>query len=290
VLVIVVPFGSSLLASVSVVANLLGFYPCTCIDSKNQPNVYAFPVTAELIVIVPTRSRPHNVRPLVRAWRETGAFRDGADVVFVYDNDDPLRAQYLAAFETAVGDDPATASQISWLDASRHEQLVPKLNKAADYVRVTRDPYALGFMGDDHHPASTGWVAEYLRELRDVGTGIVSCSDGYRPDDLPTQWAMTADIVQALGGMVPAPVEHLFCDDAVRDLAQAAGCYRYRVDLLIDHLNPYAGKRAPIDEQYARVNAPEQYARDRPIYRQWKREVLPGQAALISAIRKGLTS
>ncbi len=269
----------------SLVRNLLGFYPLSCIPSKNQPNGYASVMSPQLIVVVPTRSRPHNVRPLLRAWRETGAFVDGAELVFVYDNDDPLREQYLAAFATARDDAPY--DPFTWIDAAKHEQLVPKLNKAAEYLRVTRQPYALGFMGDDHYPVTSGWVAEYLRELRDVGTGIVSCPDGHRPDDLPTQWAMTSDIVKALNGrMVPADVEHLFCDDAVRELGREAGCYRWRADLLIDHLNPYAGMRAPLDDQYRRVNAPEQYAKDRPAYRRWKRDRLPADVALIAALRK----
>jgi len=246
-------------------------------------------VSAELIVVVPTRSRPHNVAPVVEAWRQTGAFADGAEIVFVIDNDDPA----IEAYGTALGEVDAGPSPgrqpVSWIAAAAWAPLVPKLDTAANYLRVTQRPYALGFMGDDHRPRTPGWVAEYLGELRAAGTGIVSCPDGYRPDDLPTQWAMTADIIEALGGrMVPAPVEHLYCDDAIRDLAVAADCYRFRLDLLVDHLNPYAGKRAPLDEQYARVNAPEQFARDRPVYRRWKRDVLPGQAALISTIRKGL--
>lgn len=243
---------------------------------------------SQLIVVVPTRSRPHNVRPFLRAWRETGAHLDGAEPVFVYDNDDPLVEMYRAAFETARADAPEMP--FTWLDAAHHEQLVPKLNKAADYLRVTRHPFALGFMGDDHHPATAGWAATYLRELREMGTGVVSCPDGYRPDDLPTQWAMTADIVGALGGMVPAPVEHLFCDDAVREFARAAGCYRWLPDLIIDHNNPYAGQRAELDDQYRRVNSPEQYAKDRPAYRRWKRDHLPGVAALVTALRKEATA
>ena len=82
---------------------------------------------------------------------------------------------------------------------------------------------------------------------------------------------MTGDIVRELRRMVPAPVEHLYCDDAIRELGKAAECYRWRADLLIDHLNPYAGQRAPMDEQYRRVNSAEQYKADRPGYRRWKR-------------------
>lgn len=237
-----------------------------------------------LIVIVPTRSRPHNVAPVVESWRATHAFEQGAELVFVVDTDDPEFFSYGDAFGHVGAGANVGRQPISWLAADTWRPLVPKLDHAADYLLVTQRPYALGFAGDDHRPRSDGWVAEYLRELRDLGTGVVSCSDGYRPDDLPTQWAMTSDIIEALGRMVPAPVEHLYCDDAVRALAVAADCYRFRADLVIDHLNPWAGQRAPLDAQYERVNGNEQYRKDRPSYRTWKRN--GGLAADAEIVRK----
>lgn len=243
-------------------------------------------MTARLIMIVPTRSRPHNVAPLVEACRATGAFDDGAEVVFVVDRDDPALSGYMGAFASVDAGASPGRQAVSWLCAEKWQQLVPKLDKAADYLLVTQRPYALGFMGDDHRPRTRGWVKRYLDELDDLGTGIVSCSDGYRADDLPTQWAMTADIVDALGRMVPAPVEHLYCDDSIRELGRMADCYRFLADVVIDHHNPFAGERAPMDEQYERVNSSKQYSRDRPSYRTWKRHGgLAGDAAIITNLR-----
>jgi hypothetical protein len=236
-----------------------------------------------MIIIVPTRSRPANIAPMVAAFRETGAFDDGAELCFVVDRDDPAFDAYWEALGAVVGNE---RRDVTWLDATHHEQLVPKLNKAADYLRIARSPDLLGFMGDDHRPRSAGWVKAYRDELESMGTGIVSCSDGFRPDDLPTHWVMTADIVKALRRMVPAPVEHLYCDDAIRALGQAADCYRFRADLVVDHLNPYAGQRAPMDEQYERVNGSAQYRRDRPSYRTWKRDGgLAADAQIVRSLR-----
>lgn len=244
-------------------------------------------MTARMIVIVPTRTRPHNVGPLVRAFRETGAFEDGVEVVFVLDADDPDFGAYMGELTTfEAGPNPGRQA-VSWIAAAEWQPLVPKLNKAADYLRVTQRPYALGFMGDDHRPRSAGWAKAYRDELEIAGTGIVSCPDGFRADDLPTHWLMTADIVEALGGrMVPADVEHLYCDDAIRLLAKEAECWHWRADLLVDHLNPYAGQRAPLDEQYERVNGSEQYRRDRAAYRTWRRHGgLATDAATVRALK-----
>lgn len=225
-----------------------------------------------MIVIVPTRSRPHNVAPLVEAFRETSAFDEGVELYFVADRDDPDFDAYAVAVHDASLITGNERRVVTLLDASHHEQLVPKLNKAAHYLVVTQRPRHIGFMGDDHRPRTRGWARMYREALDGLGTGVVSCPDGYRPDDLPTQWMMTADIVEALDGrMVPAPVEHLYCDDAIRELGKAAGCYRYLDDCLIEHVHPVAGK-TETDEQYDRVNSQVQYRRDRSSYRTWKRD------------------
>ena len=110
------------------------------------------------------------------------------------------------------------------------------------------------------------------------------CSDDYKNEQLPTQWAMTSDIVRALGNrLVPAPVDHLYCDNSVLDLGRAAGCIRYLPDVMIQHRHCLNGL-AETDEQYLRVNSRAQYAKDGPAYRQWVAKTLQGQTALVRAL------
>ena len=110
----------------------------------------------------------------------------------------------------------------------------------------------------DHLPRTRGWAGAYLSQLDSLGTGIVFCDDGFQHDKLPTQWAMTADIVRALDAMVPSRVEHLYCDNVVKELGWAARCLAYLPEHLIEHMHPVAGK-GTVDEQYQRVNANQQY-------------------------------
>jgi len=241
-------------------------------------------MTAELIVIVPTRSRPMHVHRIVHAWHQTGAFLDGAELHFVIDRDDP---EY-DAYETALAEVENTDRRaVSYSVIGTWVPMVPKLNHAATDLMVFA-PYALGFAGDDHLPRTGGWAAKYLAALRD-GAGIVYGDDGYQHENLPTEWSMRADIVRALGRMVPAPVQHLYCDNSIKDLGDATGLLRYLPDVMIEHLNPYAEGKAPMDDQYARVNSREQYRSDRPAYREWKRSGLPADAAIVNALRKGET-
>jgi hypothetical protein len=96
---------------------------------------------------------------------------------------------------------------------------------------------------------------------------------------------MTADIVRELGAMVPADVEHLYCDNVVRDIGIQAGCLRYLPEVLIEHMHPVVGK-AESDEQYARVNSRQQNRGDRQAYRTWRAASLFGQAWRIKNLRE----
>lgn len=233
------------------------------------------PVTdAELLIVVPTRSRPEAVQRVMRAWTETRAYEDGAELLFVYDIDDPCRDKYEDAF---VRYGAHCMSMPKW------QPLVPKLNRVAVHRAVHFKHFAIGFAGDDHLPRTPGWVGRYLGALYSAGTGIVFCDDGYQGENIPTQCAMTADIVRALGRMVPAPVDHLYCDNAVRDLGKGADCLTYLPDVLIEHMHPVAGK-APTDNQYERVNGREQFRNDRAAYRQWARGALAANVQTVRAL------
>lgn len=226
---------------------------------------------ADLVVIVPTRGRPGNAAAVVQAWIETGAFEQGAALSFVIDESDPCRREYLETI-AVVG---AGHEVHIVTDGGPWRPMVPKLNSAAEmYARGDDELLGLGFAGDDHQPRSRGWARRYIEVLRDLGTGIVYGADGMRAGQeypLPTQWAMTTDIVLSLGRMIPADVEHLYCDNVIRDLGRAAGCLVHLPDVMIEHMHPLAQK-AQLDEGYRRVNSTGQYVRDKAAYAEWRYE------------------
>lgn len=238
-------------------------------------------MSADLIVIIPTRTRPRSVAEVAAAWADTGAWSDGAELLFVVDRDDPEHDEYHAAVQAAARH---YQESVSALVAPSWRPMVPKLNDAALRLAEGNWAPALGFAGDDHRPRTRGWVRAHLDALREIGSGWASCPDGYRTDRLPTQWAVTSDIVRALGRMVPAPVEHLYCDDSTRDLAEAAGAYAYLDEHLVEHLHPVAGHAG--DEQHARVNSARQYKVDKRAYRAWKKgDITPALATDVELVR-----
>lgn len=214
----------------------------------------------ELLVIVPTRGRPHNAARVIDAWTATGAF-ERADLKFAIDADDPEREKYW----NLGGDGGLTVHQ-----SPKWQPMVHKLNLVANF---STGPYGasyryLAFMGDDHVPRSDGWVDRYCDELAEMGTGIVFGNDLVQGHKLCTQWAMTADIVRALGRMVPAPVEHMYCDNSIMELGLKLEIIRYLPDVRIEHAHPVAGRGA-WDAGYERVNSREQYRKDHATFQEW---------------------
>jgi hypothetical protein len=139
-------------------------------------------------------------------------------------------------------------------------------------------------MGDDHRPRTRGWDAAYLEALHDLGTGIVYGDDLLQGANLPTQCAMTSNIVQALGCMAPATLRHMYVDNAWRALGEAAGCLRYLPEVVVEHLHPVAGK-AEWDDNYRRVNAPEMYGHDADAFGEYLRGQFAEHVAKVQRLR-----
>ena len=230
-----------------------------------------------LLTIVPTRGRPASVARLAQAWRTTGA-PEHADLLLAADDDDPHLPAYRAAVE---------AEGEPWLrleTCGAWRPMVPKLNAVAVHHANSPAYTALGFAGDDHVPRTPGWAAAYLAELARLRVGIVHADDGRWHGSLPTEWAMSPAIIRRLGRMVPAGVEHLFCDNAVMELGRDARCLTYLPGVLIEHMHPDVGK-AETDDGYAAVNSRERYANDERAFRRWRRYVRPRQVAAVRVLR-----
>jgi hypothetical protein len=237
---------------------------------------------ADLAVIVPTRGRPANVAKVISAWDFTNAW-DHADLILAVDADDPECQGYADLFEQ--NRNPDTGDPLfSIMVEDRWIPMVEKLNRAALRVALGRRYFAVGFAGDDHLPRTIGWARRYLDVLHELGTGMVYGDDGYQGANLATEWAITSDVVRALGRMVPAGVDHLYCDNSILEMFRAVDAVRHLPEVRIEHMHP-AARKAFTDEQYQRVNSRDQYRRDRATYLAWQRNELPSQAQILRSLR-----
>lgn len=213
-----------------------------------------------LTVIVPTRGRPHTVAELAEAFRDTCTERTW--LLFAVDEDDPHFEAYVDAAATHVSEGFRVA-----LHAQPSGTMVSALNRGARLLlesQATVAPEAIGFMGDDHRPRTNGWDRAYLDALTAL-PGIVYGNDLLQGPALPTQCAISAHVVRALGHMAPQELTHLYVDNYWRDLGTAAGCLSYLPGVIVEHLHPMAGK-ADWDEGHRRVNQPAMYERDKAAY------------------------
>lgn len=222
-----------------------------------------------MAVFVPSRGRPHNIAQLVEEWERT--FSWYAELFVALDEDDPALPEYLAL----------DVWHNAWAGnvVGPRRRLGPTLNWLAENYPAYD---AVGFMGDDHRPRTPHWDETIVSVLNQMGTGIVYGDDLLQHERLPTAAFMTADIVRALGWMVPPKLVHLFIDDAWKALGEGMGHLHYLPGVVIEHVHPTAGK-APMDAGYAEVNSGEQYAADGAAFEEFKRVGLPAALGKLHA-------
>ncbi|MEU6234408.1 hypothetical protein [Kitasatospora sp. NPDC047058] len=237
----------------------------------------------DLVVLVPTRGRPQNLRDLWESLTQTC----GAATVLVacVDEDDPRLPEYQAVVAEVRGAaDLPTRRQQLWLVTGPRLRLGGTLNAVAPVVAPSCPRIA--FMGDDHRPRTLGWDQRYIDELDRLGTGLVYGNDLIQGPSLPTQVAMTSDIIRATGHMVPPGLVHLWCDNAWLELGRALDAITYLPEVVIEHMHPIAG-RAEWDEGYAECNTDARSDADRAVFEQWRDQDLDRWVQQIKENQRG---
>jgi hypothetical protein len=215
-----------------------------------------------MLVIVPSRGRPQNIKRLIDAWVETNAV---ATLVVAIDDDDPQIDNYITAMKHAPNDEQFQ------LFVGRRMRLAGTLNHVA-IERVTRAGTlandVIGFMGDDHCPRTFKWDRTIEATFVERGLGIVYGNDLIQGPNLPTAVFMSAGIIATLGYMVPPGLTHMYLDNTWKVWGEGMGRLAYLHNVIIEHMHPIAGK-AEWDDRYVEVNAGHQYAADEAAYKNY---------------------
>lgn len=200
----------------------------------------------DLLVIIPSRSRPESVAAVADDFFGNGTGR--AELMFATDDD-----------QTPYPDD----LRVRFRRGPRL-RMCGTLNAAA----VEEAPWYkyIGFMGDDHRPRTQGWDQAVIEALEDHN--VVYGNDLLQGEKLPTAVFLRSEIVQKLGYMAPPALVHLYLDNFWLDLGQATSI-KYLPDVIIEHLHPFAGK-AEWSESYQEVNDQALYDRDQAVYSMYK--------------------
>jgi glycosyltransferase involved in cell wall biosynthesis len=198
-----------------------------------------------LVVLVPSRNRPQNIAELIKSFDET---ETESDLIVIVDDDEPQMDAYLQ-----LGCDVLMVEK-------QGKGMAKPLNFAARHYAHKYRHFA--FLGDDHRPRTKNWDLQFINTLDELGTGLVYGNDLLQGENLATAIGMTGNIVNALGGMVPPDMIHLYLDNFWMTLGKDLNALRYISEVVLEHLHPIAGK-AKWDEGYREVNAEEVYSADR---------------------------
>ena len=209
-----------------------------------------------LTIIVPTRGRPQQALELVDTVIDTRQI-NSTNVVLAVDRTDPTLANYQAIQKLYPDDVRVEAVIGGWMVAA--------LNEAANRVVADTRVTAVGFLGDDHRPRTPGWDAAYLSALNQLGAGIVYGDDLLQHEFVPTQCAMTADIIRRLGWMAHPGLKHMYVDTLWRDMADVAKRRVYLPNIIVEHMHYLNGKSVE-DEHYKRVNAQPVFDADQQVF------------------------
>lgn len=199
---------------------------------------------SDLLMLVPSRSRPESIARLRDAWQET--VTGNSRLVVLVDDDDPVLKEYqeLNGVEIRIG---------------KRLRIGGTLNDVAP--ELAAETFAIGFMGDDHIPRTVGWDTVFVAKLRELGTGVVYGNDLFQGENLPTSVAMTSNIVTTIGYFVMPGAVHLFLDNFWLAIGRGLGRIAYLDDVIIEHLHPQAGK-GEWDDTYIEANAGSTWSAD----------------------------
>jgi hypothetical protein len=201
-------------------------------------------MSESMIVLVPSRTRPHNIARLRQAWADT---RADADLMVLVDDDDPTLPDYGA--DVVVGP---------------RRRIGPLLNQVAETLTDLYD--VIGFMGDDHVPRTPGWDTAIL--AASSPWSVVYGNDLFQGERIPTAVFMGSALVRELGYFNPPGLDHLFLDNCWRHYGEVLGTLTYLPDVVIEHVHYMAGK-ALEDSGYREVNSHAMSTHDRQAFQEW---------------------
>lgn len=215
-----------------------------------------------VVVVIPSRGRPAAAAEAIGAIRATASLVSTV-VVLGVDADDPAVADYRTPAVTGkYGPEVAVVT----LAANETGNLVRASNALARRVAAADPRAVIGNLGDDHRTRTPAWDKAIAGALE--LPGIAYGDDLIHGEYLPSAPFVSASIVAALGWFFLPALEHMYVDDAWRELGTAAGVRTYLPEVVIEHMHPDVGK-GEWDDLYRKSNAPEAMARDQERFEAW---------------------
>lgn len=205
----------------------------------------------KLAILVPTRGRPHNLKRLSKAAKDTCT--TDYEIFARIDHDDKSKYPKLENVTYLVGDRIFYANSV---------------NETAEHALQNGFTH-LAILGDDVLPETVGWDQKMISELDELG--VVYGSDGLEHlhgKDLPTHVVVPIEMYKKLGWIALPTLRHLFCDNVWRELGRITE-FIYMPDVKLSHLHRW-NKAAPDDKTYREANDKIKREADRIAFETWR--------------------
>lgn len=189
--------------------------------------------------IIPSRSRPHNIKRLADAFRETSV---STPVLLRLDDDDP----YLSRYTCPDG----------W------ELVIRPRRPLSDCYNEVFDRGLdwYGLFADDVVPETPRWDTLLIEA---AGSDRVSFgNDGI--DILPTHFVVGGELVREIGFVALPGLDRIYMDTVWNDIATERNVLSYLPDVHIPHLH-FSNRMGKMDKTYRKWNK----AKDKSIYEAW---------------------
>jgi hypothetical protein len=207
----------------------------------------------DLLLVVPSRERPHNIARLLDAM--TSTCQAQTDLVVGLDWDDPSRGAYPGIPELpAHGETPYI---VPGPDPLTEYELRDGLRQVVGWMNVLAMPRldgyrAIGHIGDDNVPRTPGWDVQVMEALE--RQPFAYANDLYGRPGPPDPSALCCHIFmrsvvgKALGFIGTPHTRHMYVDAAWMQWGLATGI-EYLEQVIVEHMHYTAGK-APPDASY----------------------------------------
>lgn len=210
-----------------------------------------------MVVLCPSRNRPKRALELFETFRDTSHLED-TKLLLVVDQDDPTLGMYHSLIDPYVG----KILDILELSPEQTGDLVKATNSAARLVWGSSG--IIGHVGDDHRFITSGWDVSISEALKIPG--VAYGNDLLQKEKLPTAVFISSEIPKILGWYALPYCQHLYIDNAWKDIGSGIGRLTYLPDIIIEHVHPAAGKIG-WDKDYLAVN--KLFEPDENSYRKW---------------------
>lgn len=205
----------------------------------------------KLAITVPTRGRPHNLKRLAKAAKETCTV--DYKIFARIDDDDTSVYPEIDGVTYIVG--PRI-----FFSASLNELAEIALDEGFTHMAI---------LGDDVLPETKGWDESLINSIPELG--VAYGSDGLEHlhgPELPTHVVVPMEMYRRLGWIGLPTTRHLFCDNVWRELGKATA-FVYSPQVKLTHLHRW-NKSAPDDKTYQEANDKIKRDLDRLAFEAWR--------------------